>query len=63
VNEIYTITAQPAGFAMPASGCVRIDAFPTAVDATGVRGYAAVTAVAGLKGVFPGTSAWSPPIC
>lgn len=32
------------------------------VDATPVCGYGHITDVAVLKGTFPGTSAWSPPI-
>ena len=53
---------QQVGSGMPMSGRVRVSAFPTAVVATPVCGYRPITADAALKGVFPGTSAWSPPI-
>ncbi len=53
---------QPAGFGMPISGRVRQSAFLTAVDATAVCGYRNLAVDATVKGAFPGTSAWSPPI-
>ena len=60
--EFNIATGQQAGFGMPTSGRVRMSACPTAVDATRVSGYRAVVVDAVLKGAFPGTSAWSPPI-
>ncbi|MGZ6801473.1 MAG: hypothetical protein ACXVFU_00385 [Nocardioidaceae bacterium] len=55
--------SQPAGFGMPMSGRVRVDAsVMTAVDATRVCGYRHIGTAAVLTGVFPGPSAWSPPI-
>jgi hypothetical protein len=61
--ETNTIApSQQLGFGMPVCGRVRPDAFGTSVDATRVSGYRHITAAAVLKGVFPGTSAWSPPI-
>lgn len=61
--EFTTIApSQQTGFGMPMCGRVRPDAFGTAVDATRVSGYGHITAAVVLKGVFPGTSAWSPPI-
>jgi hypothetical protein len=54
---------------LPTTGCVTgASARPNAVEAgiqgTGAFGYRhiATDAVATLKGAFPGTSAWSPPI-
>ena len=32
------------------------------VDATPVCGYRHITGVVAVKGAFPGTSAWSPPV-
>ena len=61
--EFNTIAlSQTAGFGMPMSGRVRVDAFPTAVVATRVCGYRPILSDAVLKGILPGTSAWSPPI-
>jgi hypothetical protein len=51
-----------AGFGMPASGRVRVSALQTSVDATPVCGYRHIAVDAAVKGAFPGTSAWSPPI-
>jgi hypothetical protein len=51
-----------AGFGMPASGRVRVSTFQTSVDATPVCGYRHIAVDAAVKGAFPGTSAWSPPI-
>lgn len=47
---------------MPISGRVRQSAFPTAVVGTPVCGYRKLAVDATVKGAFPGTSAWSPPI-
>ena len=62
--EFNTIApSQPSGFGMPMSGRVRVTAsVVTDVDATRVCGAYRVITAAVLKGVFPGTSAWSPPI-
>ncbi len=75
--NINMTLSQPADFAMPISGnglVAAVRALPTGVssaaadrkrfsiDTTRVCGYSHVTDVAVLKGTFPGTSAWSPPI-
>jgi hypothetical protein len=52
---------QPAGFGMPVSGRIRKSA-STAAVATTVCEYRQLAVDATVKGAFPGTSAWSPPI-
>ncbi len=70
---MFTITIAPdqqVGLGMPMSGGastnLSLGASATAVDATAVCGYrhgwTDVVADATVKGAFPGTSAWSPPI-
>ncbi|HET6624759.1 MAG TPA: hypothetical protein VFG63_00080 [Nocardioidaceae bacterium] len=76
MNTNMTLSQQ-AGFAMPVCGSglvAAVRALPmgvspaaadrkrSSIDATTVSGYGHVTDVAVLKGAFPGTSAWSPPI-
>jgi hypothetical protein len=77
VMNINMTLSQQAELAMPISGngpvaAVRVlpmGASPAAadrtrfsIDTTPVCGYSLTTDVAVLKGTFPGTSAWSPPI-
>lgn len=51
----------PTGVVVAATAGARIPV--TGVQGTPVCGYSPITdAVAVLKGAFPGTSAWSPPI-
>ena len=75
-ESTWTIS-QPAGITMPSisrdrrmpvhalpvtQGVVSLVAGATRVQGTGVCGYARLADVADAKGLFPGTSAWSPPI-
>jgi hypothetical protein len=75
-KSTWTIS-QPAGITMPlisrdrrmsvralpvTQGVVSLVAGTTRVQGTGVCGYARFADVVDAKGVFPGTSAWSPPI-
>ena len=75
-ESTWTIS-QPAGITMPSisrdrrmpvhalpvtQGVVSLVAGTTRVQGTGVCGHARLADVADAKGVFPGTSAWSPPI-
>ena len=46
------VVSLPAGVVVPATG----------IQGTAVCGYRHATDVVAVKGAFPGTSAWSPPI-
>jgi hypothetical protein len=60
--NINIVLGQQAGFGMPMSGRVRQSALPTSVAATTVCAYRGIAVDGTVKGGFPGTSAWSPPI-
>ena len=78
MNEFTWTISQPAGISMPTisrdrvlsvralpvtTGVVSLAAGMQRVEGTRVCGYAhLVDDVAVVKGAFPGTSAWSPPI-
>ena len=48
--------------ALPMGAASAADSKRRFLDITPVCGYSHITDVAVLKGAFPGTSAWSPPI-
>jgi hypothetical protein len=68
ISNIRTMTAQSPSFGVPAYGPtsverVAVSAATGAQVSTCARVRLGGMALAAIKGDFPGTSAWRPPIC